>query len=44
MHSMGNPNDSTDQTAGKLLAYPRKELNDSTIEYAVPPTQLQGGY
>ncbi len=30
--------------AGKLLAYLRDELNDSSIEYDVPLTQLQGGF
>ncbi|NQU14358.1 MAG: phosphotransferase [Desulfobacteraceae bacterium] len=37
-------NEKTDQIAGKLIAYLRDELNDSTIEYDSPLTQLQGGF
>ena len=41
---MIQPNEkSTDQIAGKLIAYLRDELNDATIEYDLPLTQLQGG-
>ena len=31
----------TAQIAGKLITYLRDELNDSTIEYDLPLTQLQ---
>ncbi len=41
---MIHPNEKTDQIEGKLLAYLRDELNDSTIEYDSPLTQLQGGF
>ena len=34
----------TDQIAGKLLAYLRDELNDSTTVYTSPPSQLRGGF
>jgi len=34
----------TAQIAGKLITYLRDELNDSTIEYDLPLTQLQGGF
>lgn len=37
-------NGKTDRIAGKLIAFLRDELNDSTIEYDSPLTQLQGGY
>jgi aminoglycoside phosphotransferase (APT) family kinase protein len=41
---MIHPNEKTDQIAGKLITYLRDELNDSTIEYDSPLTQLQGGF
>jgi len=41
---MIHPNEKTDQIAGKLIVYLRDELNDSTIEYDSPLTQLQGGF
>ena len=37
-------NGKTDRIAGKLIAFLRDELNDSTIEYDSPLTQLQGGF
>jgi aminoglycoside phosphotransferase (APT) family kinase protein len=42
--SMIHSKEKTDQIAGKLLAYLRDELNDSTIDYKSPLTQLQGGF
>ncbi len=42
---MIHPNEEkTDQIAGRLIAYLRDELNDSTIEYDSPLIQLQGGF
>ena len=41
---MIHPNEKTDQIAGKLIAYLRDELNDSTIAYDSPLTQVKGGY
>jgi hypothetical protein len=42
---MIHPNEEkTDQIAGRLIAYLRDELNDSTIEYDSLLTQLQGGF
>lgn len=41
---MSQPSENNiDQIAGKLMAYLRTELNDSTIAYDLPLTQLLGG-
>jgi len=34
----------TDQVAGKFIAYVRHELNDAAIEYESPLSQIQGGF
>jgi aminoglycoside phosphotransferase (APT) family kinase protein len=41
---MKHPGERTDQIATKLIAYLRDELNDTTIKYDSPLTQLQGGF
>ena len=41
---MTNLDENTGQIAGKLIAYLREELHDTTIGYESPLTRLQGGY
>lgn len=43
--TMIQPNQmNTDRIANKLIAYLRNELDDATLTYASPPTQLRGGF
>ncbi|MBW2363945.1 MAG: phosphotransferase family protein [Deltaproteobacteria bacterium] len=41
---MNSLNEGTDQISERLIDYLRNDLNDSTIEYNSPLTQLQGGF